>query len=101
MLMQVVSIVGAVLVLGAYTAHQLQRLPSQTALYQLMNLFGGFFLFLSALQSAQAGLIAIEGAWTLVSGFGLWRVVRRGRQEVPRPVGNNRASGPLEGETPE
>jgi hypothetical protein len=74
---QSISILGAILVLGAYAAHQLQRLSSKTAAYQLMNLFGGFFLFIAALESRQAGLIAIEGAWTLVSGYGLWRVGKR------------------------
>ena len=78
MVIQTVSILGAILVLGAYTAHQLHRLPSATVTYQLMNLFGGLFLFLAALQSGQLGLMAVEGAWTVVSGWGLWRVARRG-----------------------
>lgn len=76
MFVQAISILGAILVLGAYAAHQAKRLATATHAYQLMNLFGGLFLFVAALESRQAGLIAIEGAWTLVSAWGLVRLVR-------------------------
>lgn len=76
MLLQIVSIAGALLVLGAYAAHQLERLGATTWTYQLMNLFGGFFLVLAALDSRQLGLIVVEGAWTVISAYGLWRVFR-------------------------
>jgi predicted small integral membrane protein len=75
MFIQVVSIIGALLVLGAYAAHQARRLHAHTIAYQLMNLFGGFFLFLAALTSRQVGLMVVEGSWTVISLGGLWRVV--------------------------
>ena len=75
MFIQVVSIIGALLVLGAYGAHQARRLHAHTISYQLMNLFGGFFLFLAALTSRQLGLMVVEGSWTLISVGGLWRVL--------------------------
>lgn len=76
MLLQLVSIFGAVLVLGSYAAHQLDRLAAGTLTYQLMNLFGGSFLLLAALDSRQLGLILIEAAWTVISAVGLWRLRR-------------------------
>lgn len=82
--MQIVSILGALLVLVAFTGHQLQRLDAQTISYQLMNLSGGFILLVAAVQSGQAGLIVMEGAWTLISGYGLWKVVAGGRVRADR-----------------
>ena len=79
MLIQVISLVGAALVLTAFAALQTRRMSAETYAYQLMNLFGGFFLFLAAMTARQAGLIAIEAAWTLVSGYGLFRVWRAAR----------------------
>jgi hypothetical protein len=38
MLMQVISILGAILVLMAFAAHQMKRLRSETVAYQVMNL---------------------------------------------------------------
>ena len=76
MLMQGISIAGAVLVLTAYTAHQMRRMESETFLYQLLNLFGGAMLLSAAVSTRQAGLILMEGAWTIVSAYGLWKVFR-------------------------
>ncbi len=77
MLMQVISIVGAVLVLGAYAAHQLERLPRETYTYQLMNLFGGASLFAAATLTGQFGLMIVEGAWAVISLGGLVQLMRR------------------------
>lgn len=76
MLMQVTSVLGAVLVLGAFAAHQLERLARDTYAYQLMNLIGGASLTVAAMATKQAGLILVEGAWTLISLFGLLKLMR-------------------------
>lgn len=75
MLMQGISIAGAVLVLTAYTAHQLERMKSETYVYQLLNLFGGAMLVTAAVDTRQIGLILMEGAWTVVSAYGLVRMM--------------------------
>ncbi|HUP62845.1 MAG TPA: hypothetical protein VNA69_20795 [Thermoanaerobaculia bacterium] len=74
--MQVVSIAGALMVLSAFAAHQLKRLGHETYAYQSLNLAGGFLLLLAALSVRQTGLIIMEGAWTVISAWGLWRVGR-------------------------
>ncbi|HVE72345.1 MAG TPA: hypothetical protein VNI54_13330 [Thermoanaerobaculia bacterium] len=76
--MQVISIAGALMVLSAYTAHQLRRLRFRTYTYQLLNLCGGAMLCWAAVSTRQAGLILMEGAWTVVSAYGVWTVWRRG-----------------------
>ena len=77
MLMQVISIVGAIVVLLAYAGNQLDRLGTHSYPYLLMNLFGAAVLTLSAIQTRQAGLILMEGAWALVSVAGLIKAMRR------------------------
>jgi hypothetical protein len=76
MLIQAISIAGAILVLTAYTAHQLRRMQSETYTYQALNLVGGAMLVWAAVTTRQAGLILMEGAWTVVSAYGLWRLIR-------------------------
>ena len=77
MLMQVISIVGALMVLFAYGGHQMERLSSETYTYQLLNLFGGAALLIAAVTTRQAGLIIMEGAWTLISAGGVVKLLRK------------------------
>jgi hypothetical protein len=80
MLMQAISILGAVFVLIAYGAHQLGRMDSETYPYQLLNLTGGALLVTAAWTTQQAGLILMEGAWTVISAYGVVKVARGGRR---------------------
>ena len=77
MLMQVISIAGALMVLTAYAAHQLRRMRFQTYTYQLLNLVGGALLLSAAITTRQAGLIIMEGAWTVISAYGVFKVSSR------------------------
>ena len=65
------------MVLCAYAAHQADRMPKETYAYQLLNLFGGALLVWAAFTTRQAGLILMEGAWTVLSAYGLMRLVTR------------------------
>lgn len=76
MLMQVISIGGALFVLTAYGAHQLGRMHAETYTYQLLNLIGGAMLLAAAVTTRQAGLILMEGAWTVISAYGVVKVMR-------------------------
>jgi NADH:ubiquinone oxidoreductase subunit 6 (subunit J) len=76
MIFQIVSLVGAILVLIAFAAQQLGRLSAETKTYQILNLTGGFFLCVAAVTARQYGFILLEGTWTIASGYGLWRLIR-------------------------
>lgn len=78
MFYQLISILGAVLVLGAFAAHQTKRLSSDTVLYQLLNAVGAALLTTTAIVESQYGVILLEGSWTVISVWGLARL-RRGR----------------------
>ncbi|MEA2336219.1 MAG: hypothetical protein QOE82_226 [Thermoanaerobaculia bacterium] len=77
MIFQVVSMVGAILILTAFAAQQFQRLEAETKTYQMLNLIGGFCLCAAAVGVRQYGFILLEGSWTVVSAWGLWRVARK------------------------
>jgi hypothetical protein len=74
---QVVQIVGAVLILVAYGAAQLERLDPQSRLYLGLNLLGSTILGVLAASSAQWGFLLLEGVWALISLWGLITPARR------------------------
>jgi len=77
LLYQVISFIGAVLILTAYMALQINRLSAETITFQILNLFGGIFLCITAVALRQYGFILVEGLWAILSAVGLWRVVNR------------------------
>jgi hypothetical protein len=76
MVVQIVSLVGAILILAAFAAQQHGRLAAETRTYQILNLIGGFFLCIAAVATRQIGFILLEGSWTVMSAYGWWRLRR-------------------------
>ena len=68
---QLVQIIGAVLILTAYGAAQLERLDPRSRLYLGLNLAGSAILGVLAASGAQWGFLLLEGAWALISLWGL------------------------------
>ena len=63
------------LILAAFAAQQARRLEAETKTYQILNLIGGFCLCLAAIEARLYGFILLEGSWTVVSAWGVWRVI--------------------------
>jgi hypothetical protein len=80
MVYQLISIVGAVVILSAYAAQQMKKLQAESVAYQLMNFVGGTCLCVAAVAAQQYGFIILEGTWAVLSAWGLWRVA-----VIPRP----------------
>jgi len=77
MLYQVISIIGALLVLGAYAALQRGTLSREDRAFNLMNLVGSWLLTWVAVVDRRWGFIGLEFTWGLLSIPALLRRPRR------------------------
>jgi len=66
-----VEIAGAIAVLLAFAASQAQLLGTRTLTYLSLNFVGSFALALIAWKQSQWGFLLLEGAWALISVWGL------------------------------
>jgi hypothetical protein len=66
-LLQVLSVLGAFLVLAAYAASQYGGMRSDGVSYGLLNLLGSTFLACSAFAPVNAGVLIVELSWALLS----------------------------------
>ena len=74
-MIQLVSVVGALLILLPFAGSQLGRLSTQSLSYQTMNLVGAAGLTTVAVLERQYGFILLEGVWTLMSVIGLVKLL--------------------------
>ena len=70
---QLISFVGALLILIAYIGHQMGWVNSHGAAYNLMNAAGSAILAWIAFHPFQVGFVVLEMAWMIVSIWGLLR----------------------------
>ena len=75
-MIQIVSVVGSLLILTAFSANQLGRMTAQQRVYTLLNLFGAGILAVVAFAEEQWGFLLLEGVWTIVSAWALAKLVR-------------------------
>jgi hypothetical protein len=64
---QVVSIVGALMILVAYGANQAGWLDRTRLLYSALNFVGSAILAVIAWGAAQWGFVLLEGVWAIIS----------------------------------
>ncbi len=85
-MLQIISILGALAILGAFAANQLGWInPSQLS-YALANFVGAAILTAVAIVDRQVGFVLLQGAWTLVSLVGVVAILRAGGSH-PRSTG--------------
>jgi hypothetical protein len=70
---QIFSFAGALMILIAYTGHQLGWMNPRSASYNILNAVGSTILCYIALHPFQLGFVVLESVWTLIS---LWALMR-------------------------
>ena len=76
----VVGLLGSLTILLAYFLLQAGRLAGNGIVYQLLNLFGAAGVLLSLAGAFNVSVALLEGAWVLVSAYGLVRTLRAQRR---------------------
>lgn len=77
-MLQAVSILGALAVLGAFAADQFGWVDPGRLSYALANFTGAAILTAVAAVEAQLGFIVLQGTWSLISLWGVFMILRRG-----------------------
>lgn len=80
-MLQAVSILGALAVLGAFAADQFGWVDPGRLSYALANFVGAAILTAVAAIEAQVGFVVLQGTWSLISLWGVFLILRHG----PRP----------------
>jgi uncharacterized membrane protein len=73
---QVIQVIGAILILVAFTAVQLERMRPDSRVYLSLNLAGSAVLAVLALLGSQWGFVLLESVWAAVSAWGLAAALR-------------------------
>lgn len=73
---QVVQLIAAIAVLGAFCANQWWGLPTDSVLFLSLNAVGTAVLAVLAGMGRDYGFLLLEGVWALVSTVGLVRAMR-------------------------
>ena len=70
---QLVSLLGAALILAAYVGLQRGWLPRESRLYNALNFVGSGLLTYVAIKDRRMGFIILEAAWALLSVPGMFK----------------------------
>jgi len=75
-LADVLQIAGALLILAGYGGAQARLLDQTSYVYLVLNLVGSALLAVLAFSEDQWGFLLLEGAWAVISVWGLAAKVR-------------------------
>jgi hypothetical protein len=70
---QAFSFVGALLILVAYIAHQMEWIDSRRPLYNILNAIGSGILGYMAFFPFRLGFVFLELAWVAISLYAVYR----------------------------
>jgi hypothetical protein len=79
--LQVISVLGALTILGAYAANLQGWIGPSNLYYSVANFLGSGVLTAIAVIDQQFGFILLEGVWALVSLWGIIRALRGGEPQ--------------------
>ena len=68
-----IGFIGVTILLVAFFLHLINKIHQNSLLYLSMNFVGAGIACLASVLLKYAPFIILEGAWTLVSAFGLYK----------------------------
>jgi hypothetical protein len=78
-LFDLVGFMGVLLIVLAYLLLQLDKLPSSSPKYSLLNAGGALLIIVSLIFAFNLSAIIMEVFWLLISLLGLWRSLIHGK----------------------
>jgi len=89
-LFDLVGFIGVLLIVVAYLLLQLDKLPSSSPKYSLLNAAGALLIIVSLVFAFNLSAFIVEVFWFLISLLGLWRwlVYRKNSQRSSGNDGN-------------
>ncbi len=73
LLTQVLSFIGALMILIAYGGHQLGWMNPRSVAYNLLNAVGSGILGYIAFKPFQLGFVVLECTWVVISIWAMWK----------------------------
>ena len=64
---------GVVLIIAAYLLLQMEKLPSSSPRYSMLNAVGAMLIMVSLIFAFNLSAFIVEAFWFLISLVGLWR----------------------------
>jgi hypothetical protein len=88
--LDLVGFIGVLLIIIAYLLLQLDKLPSSSPRYSLLNAAGALLIIVSLIFAFNLSAFIVEVFWFLISLLGLWRslISRNSSQRSARINGN-------------
>ena len=77
-MLQLISVLVALSILGAYAASQFGLVDASKLSYQVANFLGSAVMTVVAVIDWQPGFILLEEAWALMSLWGIATIIRAG-----------------------
>jgi len=78
-LFDLAGFIGVVLIIVAYLLLQLEKLPSTSPRYSLLNAAGALLIMVSLIFAFNLSAFIVEAFWFLISLLGLWRSLSAGK----------------------
>ena len=82
-LFDLAGFIGVLLIVGAYLLLQLDKLPSSSPRYSLLNAAGALLIIVSLIFAFNLSAFIVEAFWFLISLVGLWRSLSGRKHSKP------------------
>jgi len=82
-LFDLAGFIGVLLIVVAYLLLQLDKLPSSSPRYSLLNAGGALLIIVSLIFAFNLSAFIMEAFWFLISLFGLWRSLSTKKHSKP------------------